>query len=571
MAATSPGARAAQGAVLFAVAAAVYLNTLPNGLVIDDVHQIVENDWITGPRHLGEIFTQGVWDFEGRASSYYRPLMYVLYMGVHAVAGRAAWAYHLLNILFHAVVTLLVAMLARRVFPRGEPRAPAFLDPPFVAALLFAVHPIHTEPVAWSAGIADLGLALFGLLALWGHVTAEQRGRHRDVGAAIALLLALLCKETAVVIPLIAVAYDMIFVEPRRRTERLVKGLALFALAGGVYLGLRVHALGGLAPTAGGADLGVSTYALAVLALVAGYVEKLVLPVGLNFWHVFAPPSSLASAEGLQAACVVGLSAAASFAVRANRTARFALAVIVLPLLPSFHLGALNQGLENAFAERYLYLPSVGFVLLVALAIEAVRRRAGPRTAPVLAAVVLLAGAYATATIARNRVWKDHLSLWTDAVRKSPGSAVAHMNYGTALIYAGRNDEGTAELRKAAAMSPGLVDRELSKGAAYLAKGLYKKAILTLHTALALDPNCAPAHYNLGLVYEARGQVEAAAGEYERALALRPDYPEAHNNLGVLHAERGELDKALPHFREAVRLRPDDPEYRANLERAEGR
>lgn len=557
--------------MLLAAAVAVYLNTLPNGLVIDDVHQIAENDWITSPRHLGEIFSRGVWDFEGRSSSYYRPLMYVLYTGVYAVAGRAAWAYHLLNILFHAGATLLVAMLARQAFPRSAPRAPALLAPPFVAGLLFATHPIHTEPVAWSAGIADLGLTLFGLLALWCHATAAERGWGRDAGSVIALLLALLCKETAVVIPLLAIAYDVLFLEPPERTPRLVRGLALFAVAGAIYGGLRVHALGGLAPTAGRIELGAAAYALAVLALLAGYIEKLVLPVGLNFWHQFAPPSSLLSAAAAGAACIAGITAAAAFALRANRTARFAFVVFVVPLLPSFYLGALNQGLENAFAERYLYLPSVGFVLLLALAIEAVRLRAARHGALVLAAVLLLAGTYAAATIARNRAWKDHLSLWSDAVLKSPGSAVARMNYGAALIGAGRIDEGRAEMRRAAAMSPGLVDREIAKAAAYLAKGLHVKAILTLHTALALDPSCAPAHYNLGLVYESRGQIDAAAAEYEKALALRPDYAEAHNNLGILYAEQGRLDRALAHFESAARLRPDDPGYRANLERAQRR
>jgi Flp pilus assembly protein TadD len=466
---------------------------------------------------------------------------------------------------------VLVAALVRQVSPRQLLQGSAWLVPSFVAGLLFALHPIHTEPVAWSAGINDLGLALFGLLAVWCHATASERGWTRDGWAAFAWLLALLCKETAVVIPVIAAAYDLIFVEPGKRARRLATGLWAFAFPAALYLGLRVNALGGLMPTAGGVgqSLGMSTYLLSVLALLAGYISKLVLPVKLNFWHAFAAPASLFSAEGLRAAGIIGLAAAGSIAAFSNPVVRFAVVLVVVPLLPTFHLGALNQGLENAFAERYLYLPSVGFVMLVALAVEALRVCARPRTAPVVAIVLALSGFYAAATVARNRVWKDHLSLWSDAVRKSPGSAVAQMNHGAALIYAGRGPEGTAAMRKAAAMNPALVDRELAKAAAYLEKGLYNKAILTLHTALALDPASAPAHYDLGLVYESLGQVEAAATEYSQALSLNPMYAEAHNNLGVLHAQQGNVDKALPHFREAVRLRPDDPQYRANLERAQ--
>lgn len=563
--------RLARGAVLVAVAAAAYLNTLPNGLVVDDVHQIVENEWVTGPRYLGAIFTQGVWDFEGRVSNYYRPLMYVLYMGVYALAGHAAWAYHLLNVLFHAGATLLVAMLAQRVLPSTAARSPALLAPPLVAGLLFAVHPIHTEPVAWSAGIADLGLAVFGLLALWCHAAAAERGWRLDAAAAVACLAALLCKETAVVIPCLAVVYDLIFIESRNRTKRITKALACFVPAAGVYVGLRIHALGGLMPAAGGTVVAAPTYVLAVLGLLGGYVEKLVLPADLNFWHAFAPPPSFISAAAARAALVVGAGGATALAVSANRAARFAVVLILVPLLPTFNLGALNQGLENAFTERYLYLPSVGFVLLVAMAIDWFRVRGWLSTVSAAAAVLLMAAGYATATVARNRVWKDHLSLWSDSVRKSPQSAVAHMNYGAALLYAGRPAEGTAEMRRAAAMNPGLLDRELAKAAAYLAKGLHTKAILTLHTALALDPNCAPAHYNLALLYESRDEIDTAMTEYRQALALKPNYAEAHNNLGVLYAQQGDMPTALGYFSEAVRLRPDDPEYSANLRRAERR
>jgi Flp pilus assembly protein TadD len=310
---------------------------------------------------------------------------------------------------------------------------------------------------------------------------------------------------------------------------------------------------------------------MSIVTLLAGYIEKLVLPVSLTFLPGFTPPASLFSVGALRAVVVLGLAAAASFAAWRNRAARFAIVLVVIPLLPTLNLGALNQGLESAFAERYLYLPSVGFVMLVAMGIDALRARGWLRPPQAVAAVVILTVAYAAATMARNPAWKDHVTLWSDTVAKSPGNAVARMNYGAALIYAGRQDEGTAEMRKAATTQPALVDRQMATAAAYLAKGLEKKAILALHTALVLDPKHAPAHYNLGLVYESQGQAEAAAFEYQKALVLNQSYSEAHNNLGVLYAEQGRMDMALRHFREAVRLRPGDPEYRANLERAENR
>jgi protein O-mannosyl-transferase len=555
---------------VFVIAVVVYANTLLNGFVVDDVHQVVENDWITGVHNLPEILARGVWDFEGRASSYYRPLMYTFYMATWYVFGRTPWGYHLVNVLLHAVASMLVVVVAHRLL-RADTQDPApWLGAPFAAGLLFAVHPVHTEAVAWVAGITDVSMTVFCLLSLWLYIRAEAERRPRALAlAAVSYFLAALSKETGVVFPLVLLAYEAILRWNRWNTIRVAWRLAPFAGAAILYLALRVHALGGLAPTAGGVQLGPGQQALTLLALFAGYVEKLVLPVNLNFWSVFVPPASLASAAALRALAVTAAALAAGWlAARGSRVAFFALALAVIPLLPAFHVWALNQGLENALAERYLYFPSVGFVLLGGLAAARLGAWTSPRRVVPALAVMLVAGTLAVGTVQRNTVWRNGLSLWSDAVRKSPGSAIAHKNHGAALLYAGRRAEGERELRAAVAMRPDLVDQELGKGAAYGAKGLTKKAVLAFHMALALDPRSAPAHFGLGVTYEAKGWIDAAIGEYEATLALRPDYAEAHNNVAVLYAQRGLLDRALPHFEAAVRLRPDDRDYRSNLDRA---
>ena len=558
--------------LVFVIAVAVYVNTLPNGFVVDDVHQIVENDWITGVGYLPEIFSRGVWDFEGRASSYYRPLMHALYMATWYVFGRTPWGYHLVNVLLHAGVSLLVFAVVRRLMEREdtERRTAPWLGAPFVASVLFAVHPIHTEAVAWVAGITDVSMAFFSLLSLWLYLGARGRPRLPVLLlSALSFFLATLCKETGAVFPLVLLAYEATLRKEGWQTVRVAGRLAPFAGAGTLYLALRVHALGGFAPTAGAVPLGPLQYVLTLLALLAGYTEKLVLPVNLNFWSVFVPPGSLASPGAVRALAVTAVALVGGWLVaRRSRAALFGLALVLIPLLPAFHVSALNQGLENALAERYLYLPSVGLVLLGGLATVWLRERTAPRRAVPALAVALVAGTLAAGTVQRNTVWRNELSLWSDVIRKSPGSAIAHKNYGAALLYAGRKAEGERELRVAVAMRPELVEQELAKGAAYGAKGLTKKAVLAFHMALALDPESAPAHFALGVTYETSGWLDAAIGEYEAALALRPDYAEAHNNVGILYAQKGMLERALPHFEAAVRLRPDDRDYRSNLERA---
>jgi len=550
-------------ALLVAAAAiAIYLGTLSAGFVVDDLHQVVDNAWVTDPALVPEIFSSGVWEFEGRLSSYYRPFMYLIYLATYLVFGLEPWGFHLVNVLAHAGVSVLVFGIARRLAAAAGPEPRAF---PLLAGLLFATHPIHTEPVAWVAGMADLGLALFGLLALWLHA------RARAVSSAAALLAAALCKETAVVLPLALGAWDLLFREGGRRWRRTLRGLVPHAVALAVYFGLRYAALGGIAPTVGDTGLGVAGRIGAGIALFGRYLEKLALPVGLNFWHVFRPPEGLFSADLVAPAVwIAGFAAAAATASRRGGTPAFASILIVLPLLPALHVGALNQGISNAFTERYLYLPSAGFALLVAWGASRLGHRG--RRGTVVAAVAMLAmlAAYSAGTVRRTPVWRNSLTLWQDAVTRSPGSAIARMNHGYALMYDGQDERGRQELREAVRLDPEIYRYELDRGAAYARKGLLDKAMLAFHAALALDPGCAPAYFNLALLYEQQGRRELAETHYRRALALDPGYAEAHNNLGILLAGSGRFDEAAFHFETAVRLDPGDRDYRDNLERARG-
>ena len=555
-----------------AVGILVYLNSIPNGFVIDDKYQIMENEWITGPEHLGEIFASGVWEFEGRETSYYRPMMFVHYMGIQLLAGRTAWAFHLASVLLHAAVTVLVFLVARRAFAADPPSAPEPVWPATAAALLFAVHPIHTEPVAWIAAVVDLGYTLFALLALLAYIAGRDRRPGWMAVSAAAFLVALLFKESAITIPVVVAAWEWAMARGERRAlARLGGGVAAYAAAFAVYLALRWNALGGLVPTAQGAGLAMIPWSLAVVSLAALYVGKLVVPINLNVWHVFDPPAALGSARalgvvGFVVVCVVVW----VWAARRRRVVAFAGAVFLIPLLPTFHFSALNVGIASAFAERYLYLPSMGFALVLACVLDAVRRRVPRGTVVASGIVAVLALTYAVGTVARNPVWKDSLTIWEDAVRKSPQSGVAQFNYGAALRFHGRKQEGMEAIRRAAVLEPGLVGREIGKGRSYAEQGKFMKAMLAFHSALILDPGNAEAHFGLAVLYESRGSIEAAIHEYRQVLASRPDFAEVHNNLGVLHASQGRIEEAVPHFEAAVRLRPDDPDYRANLERARG-
>jgi Flp pilus assembly protein TadD len=559
-------------AVLVAVSCALYANALGNGLHVDDQYQIVTNPWIRSFGNLPTVFSSGVWDFDNRVSSYYRPMMYVLYSIVFAFAGTAAWAYHLLNIVMNAGVVALTFLVARVVIGRDDGAGPWWRSPAWLVGLLFAAHPVHTEPVAWAAGIVDVSYAFFYLLAFYLAVTGGTSG-GRLVTGLMAYAGALLSKEPSITLPVLLVVYWWLRDGRQLGAAGLARRLAPWLAVSAAYLVARMLALGGLAPQTSAVGLTPWEHVLTALALVGRFLRAAVLPLELNFWHVFTPVRSLWSADAAIALLTVG--AWAGLLVWAFRRRLLApvvgLTLAVLPLTPALLLRSLNQGLENAFAERYVYLPSLGIVMLAGWAVAALETRRTQLARGVAVGLVVLAVGGAVLIVQRNPVWKDSLSLWKDAATKSPESGLANLNYGYALLGAGQNDAGRRQVQHAVALDPGLVEREIERAVSLARLGRSTDAILAFHNALLLDPRSAFVHYNLGVLYEQRGQAGAAVTEYQAAVALDPTMALAHNNLGILYAESGDLERAVSHFEAAVRLEPDDRDFRANLERARRR
>jgi protein O-mannosyl-transferase len=209
------GREAIAVAVPVVAALAVSTSCLANGFVWDDRFAILRNPWIRELQRLPEAFTRDLAGFvPGYTTSYYRPLMHVIYALAHAVFGFRAWGFHLVNVLVHAAVTACVAALALR---RPEGAEPPDASPPhadtiapatgaIVGATLFAVTPLHADAVAWLGGITDLSAALFGILSILAACGPRGSGRTRLVIAPLLLLAAMLCKEPAIMIAPVVLA-----------------------------------------------------------------------------------------------------------------------------------------------------------------------------------------------------------------------------------------------------------------------------------------------------------------------------------------------------------------------------
>jgi tetratricopeptide (TPR) repeat protein len=550
------------GASFVALAAAVTsANALLGGFVFDDVQNVLQNPWVQAPSRILEAFGTHLAGFDPKFStSYYRPLFHVFLVTTKLVAGFTPWAFHLVNVVMHVASSVLVFLLATRMLADREASSGALL-----CGLVFAVHPIHTESVAWICGITDLSYVLFILPALLLAASTRTPSKGRAAAIGLLTLLALLCKEPAVTVyaalaALYAARGDLR--DPGRRSQVLRISAAL-AVAIMAYLAMRITALHGLVkPGARRVDPDGLPTVLTGLALLAEYVRKLVVPSHLSALHDFRVVTDPLDVRALTGAAIVIAVGAVAWRARRNAVVLVGLTLLIVPILPALYLPALGEGL---FADRYLYLPSAGAALLAGYAwdrwAEVERARAPARA---LAAAVLLV--FAAATIQRNAVWHDHLSLWTDTVAKTPTSAAAHEYLGFALLSVGRLPEAASELERVVYLAPERVDAQVNLASTLTALGRSAEALPRAMRAVQQRPQHAEAHAVLAQALVASGRLEEAVPEYRAALRLNPALAIVHDALGRTYARLGARLAAVAEFREAVRLEPSNPTYARDLE-----
>lgn len=577
--------------IILAVSVAVYLNTLSNDFVYDDTVQVLQNPWIKDVKFIPAIFTSDVWAFRGEGpSNYYRPLLHIIFMIDYYIFGLNPLGFHLVNIVFHAVVSVLVFLIASMLINHPTRREKRLSSPltgeergegkynflfPLIAAILFATHPIHTEVVAWVSGIPELSFTLFYLLSFYFYIKADgEYGRHFLLSI-LFFFLSTLCKETALTLPILLIAYDYSFknishplrenhnnsslpLRERIKVRVIIKRYLPYLIVSGIYFIIRTYAIGGFAPLKIHTELSNYEYFINIFPLFIQYLEKLILPINLNAFYVLHPISSILEWKGIISIIItINFILAIYFTHKANKLAFFSLLWIVIPLLPVLYIPALG---EATFADRYLYLPSVGFVIIVAVGVERICQLKVLREATVFAIILILIAIiclYSTGIIKRNYIWKSDYTLWLDTVWKSPGGGSPHYNLGNAYYNQGQFNKAIQEYLTALRLNPDHAKAHHNLGVAYYNQGQFNEAIQEYLIALRLNPYDTVAHNNLGNVYYSQGHLNKAIQEYITALKLNPDYVEAHYNLGVAYMEKGLEHMAKEEFEIVLKLRPD--------------
>lgn len=505
------------------VALATYILTLGYDFAFDD-QLVIPAAWQVGAGSPLEVLRARV-EAKDIVLPYFRPLTALSYWLDGLIWRGNPGGFHLTNLLLHAAVSVLVLAVARHLLPAG----PA----PLLAGLLFAVHPVHVEAVAWIQGRVDLLAATGALLAvLLGVAGLEAEGRRRRLrwaASATAFLAALLSKEVAIVTPLLA-ALVLARKFDREAWPRIRAGAPLLALMGATvlfYLGLRMLAMG--SPALGLSDgLPLQDRVFLAIRVIPLSVRLLVWPVGLNPAHFVAPQSGPLDLDLFLGILLGLLVVALGIWRRRVPGVGVGLAWLAVAWLPVSNLLPI---IGFVVAERYLYLPSAGFCLaLVGAAAQVFAGEVRWRNAQVAAVGGLLLTLGGLAAV-QAELWRDPRTFYEGLVRRNPDWPLAHNNLGEVYLLSAEDARAEEEFR----------------------------------AALRLRPGDAAALSNLGLVAQRRGDFREAQRLYREALAVRPNHAEAWNNLGTLYEGEGEWARAAAAYREAVRLAPTTARYLGNL------
>jgi tetratricopeptide (TPR) repeat protein len=559
---------------ILVISISVYGNTIFNGFVSDDNYQILRNVWIKDPQYITDIFFKDVWGFYNNSSmsNYYRPIMYLIFMINYHIFGLNPWGFHLVNILFHAGNSILVFLILSMLFKRFIPseKSPEYA---FIGAILFSTHPIHTEAVAWISAVPELSYTFFFLLSLYSYMLWREAG-EKKIGfyliSLISFVIAIYSKEPALVLPLFLFLYDLFSDKDRIKLPKGFTPYVPFIFFALFYLYMRFKALEGFAPVNRFENMSMLTHVINIFPLFAKYLEKLLLPLNLNSFYVYKPIYSIFSLKVVISLLVTLAFIASIFlSFKRNKLFVFSLVLIIVPLMPVLYAPFLGF---NVFTERYLYLPSVGFVMFVSIIASKLIENKMLSWKIIVFITVVLTSFYSVGTIKRNVTWKDDYTLSLDRIKKSPESPFTQLYYGSMLLEKGDLDNAFIHLQTALRLNPPtpqlLSDIYVGIAIIHLKKGMINDALNQLNTALRVDKENPDVYMNLGEIYLSLGNFDEAIKNYNSALMLDKSILEAYNNLGIAYGQKGLIDQAIRTFEQGLKIYPEDFELRKNLERA---
>ena len=534
-------------ALLFGLLLFVYLPALQGGFLWDD------DAHITRPTLQSFSGLWSIWFKPGATQQYY-PLLHTAFWVEHGLWGVAVVGYHLINLLLHAGAAFLLVAVLRKLAVPGA----------WLAAFVFALHPVQVETVAWISEQKNTLSTVFYLASALIYLRFDQSRQKRHYLIALALFLMALASKT--VTATLPAALLLVFwwqrglkkMDWKRDVVPLLPWLALGALAGLVTAHIEHSVIG-----AAGKDYALTLGEKTLLAgrVICFYAGKLLWPAGLIFIYPHWDVDLHARWQYWFPAAVVLLAAALGFLALKRRGPLAGFLFFIGTLVPV--LGFLNvyPFRFSYVADHFQYVACLGIIVPVAAGLAL----AGPKLSWIGHAVVFV---LAFLTWNQTGFYRNAEALYRETLARNPESWMARSNLGSVLMQVpGHANEAMVDLENALLQNPDLPEAHNNLGLLLSnSPGGMTNAIAEFHEALKLRPNYAEAHNNLGsILAEDPHRLGEAVAEYQEALRISPDYAEAHNNLGSAFSNMQRPVEAMDEFDEALRLNPNLAEAHANL------
>jgi len=572
-------------AIIAFLAFLVFLPSLQNDFVDwDDYEYVYDNFHI---RSLDGSFFR--WAFGHFYNSNWHPITWISHAIDFSLWGLNPIGHHLTNNALHALNTFLVIVLVMRLIEERNyvlsQNGPSFflnrqatLIAAGVTGLLFGLHPVHVESVAWVAERKDLLCALFFLLSIimytkYLRLIDSRVDREKPLllvrtylSSLGFFILALLSKPMAVSLPAVLIILDW-YPYDRYRSLNISKSALLeklpFILLSCLSSALTVAAQKAGASLASIEEIPLSTRLLTGMKSLSAYLGKMIIPLDLIPFYPYPTLKDmpLLAWEYLSAIIIViAITAACLVVARKQKLFLSAWSYYVITLVPV--LGIVQVG-SQAMADRYTYLPSIGILLVVGVCVSWLLTKkfiSNPWIKPVSVFVIissLVLMAYLT--YMQIGVWRNSIDLWSYVIEKEPQTVPrAYYNRGVVFYRMRQFDKAITDFDKAISLRPSYYKAYNNRGLVLAQMGHYDLAIENYNIVIDLRPLDDTAYYNRGLALNRIGEVDRAKADFDRSIQLNPLNHKAYIGLGIVHGEKGLYSEAINDFNKAISLQPGD-------------
>ena len=608
--------------LILGVTLLTFANTVSNGFAYDDKTFILENQLLHSLSNIPTVLTKELWFYRvlqdkdpnkdnGPTTPYYRPAFSLFHMICWQLFKDTPAGWHIINVLVHLLAVYFVFLVLERF--TGDLKLSA------ISALLFAIHPLRVESVAWICGVSDPFLAIFLLPSFYLYMRYRDEQKLKLLAGSLAFFfLAAFTKEPAIALPIFIAAYEMFVVNQERplreRARPAIVYSAVFLVVSALYFVARYFALGFALNNTAYKAYPFYQVLLTIPLVIWKYLGLLVWPVNLSLFHWTEMVKSPADVRFLLPVAGMIPLAVLLWRLRHSMIARFAILWFAINLLPVLNLSAFSE--EFLVQERYVYIPSIGFSLLVAMGLAKIPvenwLRFASRRAAQVSVVALLVLLLAGKSVALNTTWKNDMSVWFHGEETAPEQPISHFILGHKLINLSQFSKSAEQLEEymklksdnpivignlaadyvliyqyQASVNPSAADRaSLDRALVLCEQGMkltpdtaalwdtmgqvytfetglknYDRALACFQRGLILDANNAMINFHIGGTLVKRGNFDDGIPYLKTTIKYQAEIVDAHKFLAYAYRGKGQLREAVEELSLYLQLQPNAPDY----------